>query len=121
MRRLQYASGYVLTGDRTCKAILRYARALAEARKSDVVSVPVVTDTGSYGLAHMLIGPASEIYSTPVEHAVAEPEDDEIIQDLEQRTMQLQPSRPEWPTEMTDVETIEDLDIDYGISRGDYS
>lgn len=121
MRRLQYASGYVLTGDRTCKAVLRYARALAEARKSDVVSVPVVTDAGSFGLAHMLLGPASEIYSTPVENAVAEPEDDDIIEDLEQRTMQLHPSRPEWPTEMTDVDNIDDLDIDYNFSSSDVS
>ncbi len=121
MRRLQYASGFVLTGDRTCKAILRYARALAEAGKSDVVMVPVITDIGSRGFAHMLIGPGSEIFSTPVEQAVDEPEDAEVIQDLEQRTMMLQPSRPEWPTEMTDVDPIDDLDIDYNISKGDYS
>jgi hypothetical protein len=121
MRRLQYSSGFVLTGDRTCKAILRYARALAEAGKSDVVTIPVITDMGSLGFAHMLIGPASEIFSTPVEHSVDEPEDAEIIQELEQRTMMLQPSRPEWPTEMTDVETIDDLDIDYNLSKGDYS
>lgn len=121
MRRLQYSSGFVLTGDRTCKAVLRYARALAEARKSDVIMVPVVTETGSNGYAHMLIGPASEILSTPVENAVAEPEDLDIIQDLEQRTMMLQPSRPEWPTEMTDVEPIDDLDIDYGYTKAGYS
>ncbi len=121
MRRLQYASGYFLTGDRTCKAVLRYARALAEARKSDVVSVPVVTDTGSSGLAHLLLGPASQIYSTPVGNPAIDPNDAEIILDLEQRTMLLQPSRPEWPTEMTDVEDIDDLDIDYGPSKGDYS
>jgi hypothetical protein len=115
MRRLQYASGFVLTGDRTCKALLRYARALAEAGKSDVVTIPVVTDQGSYGFAHMLIGPASEIFSTPVEHAAAEPVDEEVVQYLEQRTMLLQPSRPEWPTEMTDIATLDDMDIDYDL------
>lgn len=119
MRRLQYASGFVLTGDRTCKALLRYARALAEAGKSDVVTIPVVTDQGSYGFAHMLIGPASEIFSTPVEHAAVEPVDEEVIQYLEQRTMMLQPSRPEWPTEMTDIATLDDMDIDYDLAASD--
>jgi hypothetical protein len=121
MRRLQYSSGYVLTGDRTCKAVLRYARALAEAGKSDVIMVPVVTEGGSYGFAHMLIGPASEIFSTPVEHAAVEPEDADIIEELEKSTMLLQPSRPEWPIEMTDVAAIDDLDIDYDLSKGDFS
>ncbi|MCU1443866.1 MAG: hypothetical protein JWQ59_2016 [Cryobacterium sp.] len=116
MRRLQYASGYVLTGDRTCKAVLRYARALADAGKADVVSVPVVTEGGSYGYAHMLIGPASQIFSTPVEHAAAEPEDAEIIEELEKLTIRIQPSRPEWPQEMTDVPTLDDLDIDYNFT-----
>ena len=121
MRRLQYSSGFVLTGDRTCKAILRYARALAEVGKSDVVMVPVVTDSGSHAFAHMLIGPASQIFATPVENAVAEPEDADIIEELEQRTMMLQPSRPAWPDEMTDVDPIDDLDIDYTYSKADYS
>jgi hypothetical protein len=121
MRRLQYSSGYVLTSDRTCKAVLRYARALAEARKSDVVTIPAISETGSYGFAHLLIGPASEIFSTPVEHAGVEPDDAEVITELEQRTMLLQPSRPEWPTEMTDIQAIDDLDIDYNLSDGDFS
>lgn len=121
MRRLQYSSGFVLTGDRTCKAVLRYARALAEVGKSDIVMVPVVTDTGSHAYAHMLIGPASQIFSTSVENAVAEPEDADIIEDLEQRTMMLQPSRPAWPDEMTDVDSIDDLDIDYDASKGEFT
>ncbi len=79
------------------------------------MTIPVVTDQGSYGFAHMLIGPASEIFSTPVEHAAAEPVDEEVVQYLEQRTMLLQPSRPEWPTEMTDIATLDDMDIDYDL------
>jgi hypothetical protein len=31
MPHLYYSSGYILVGDRTCKAVLRYARALADA------------------------------------------------------------------------------------------
>jgi hypothetical protein len=103
MRHLHYASGYVLVADRTCKALLRYARALADANKSDIVMVPVVTEGGSSAYAHMLIGPSSQLFSTPVEHSASEPVDDEVIAEMERLTMELQPSRPAWPLEMTDI------------------
>lgn len=44
MRRIHYVDSHVLTGDRTCKALLRYARALAVANLSDVVEIPVITE-----------------------------------------------------------------------------
>jgi hypothetical protein len=112
MRRLHYAGGYMLLGDTTCKAVLRYARALAQSGTSDIVSVPVVTEGGSRAYAHLLIGPASQIFSTPVENSTEEREDDEVIRELEEATLRLQPGRPSWPEEMFD---IPDLDFDsYG-------
>jgi hypothetical protein len=105
----------VLIGDRTCKAVLRYARALAEADTADVVQVPVVTENGSRAYAHFLIGPASQIFSTPVPDSVDEPYDEEVIIKLEQATARLHPSRPSWPDEMTDVPNIEfELPADAG-------
>src|SRR5690606_20763020 len=59
MRRLYYAGGNMLMADSTCKAVLRYARALADANKADVIMIPVVTEGGSLAYAHMLVGPAS--------------------------------------------------------------
>jgi hypothetical protein len=109
VRRIQYAGGYVLTSDRVCKALLRYARALAEVQQSDVVSFPVVTEGGSRAYAHFLIGPASEIFSTPVENSQDEPFDPDVVRELEQRTRMLHPSTPAWPDEMVDVP---DLDLD---------
>ena len=109
MRRLHYAGGYMLLGDTTCKAVLRYARALAQSGTSDVVSVPVVTEGGSRAYAHLLIGPASQVFSTPVENGTEEREDDEVIRELEEATLRLQPGRPSWPEEMAD---IPDLDFD---------
>lgn len=70
MRRIHYVNSHILTGDRTCKALLRYCRALAVAGKSDVVQIPVVTEGGGTVYAHLLIGPASEIFSTPVPDSV---------------------------------------------------
>ncbi len=93
----------MLVGDRTCKALLRYARALADSGRSDIVSIPVVTEGGSTAYAHLLIGPASQLFSTPVEHSASEPVDEVVISEMERLTAELQPSRPAWPQEMTDV------------------
>lgn len=108
MRRIYYANGSVLTDDMTCKALLRYARALAEADLADVVQVPAITEDGGTVYAHFLIGPASQIFSVPVGEPSTEPLDTEIIEKLEAATARLHPARPEWPEEMTDVP---DLDI----------
>ncbi|PZE32890.1 hypothetical protein DEJ21_15780 [Curtobacterium sp. MCSS17_006] len=112
MRRIHYASGSVLTGDRTCKALLRYARALGEAHIADVVEIPVVTDAGSRAYAHLLIGPASQIFSTPVPDSPDEPLDVEVIERLERATYKLHPTRPAWPEEMTDIPNL-DWDFDF--------
>lgn len=102
----------MLMADSTCKAVLRYARALADANKADVVMVPVVTDGGSLGYAHLLLGPASQLFSTPVENSQNEPLDAEAVTELESRTARLQPSRPTWPSEMTDVPHSQELEFD---------
>ena len=107
MRRLYYSSGYVLVDDRVCKAVLRYARALAINDRSDVVSVPVLTDNSSLGLAHLLIGPASELFSTPVDNSPEEGYDPDVVKELEAKTAALQPSKPAWDSEMRDIPDID--------------
>lgn len=114
MRRIHYAGGYLMTGDSTCKAVLRYARALAAASLADIVQIPVVTDSGSRAYAHLLIGPASQVFSTPVPDSPDEPLDQAVIERLERATKALQPSRPEWPVEMTDVPDLEFV-VDYDV------
>jgi hypothetical protein len=103
MRDLFYAGGRIRIADTTCKAVLRYARALANANKSDVVSVPFVLETGGTGLVHLTLGPASQLYSTPVLDTADEPLDPMVIAQIEAETLKLEPSRPEWPTEMPDI------------------
>ena len=103
MRRLHYASGEMLTADLTCKAVLRYARALADASVSDVLSIPVIGEGGGVVMAHLIVGPASQLYSTPVSDAEEDPVDRALIAELEKRTARLQPTRPAWPDEMEDI------------------
>lgn len=103
MRDIFYAGGHVRVADTTCKAVLRYARALGIANKSDVVSVPFVLETGGTGLVHLVLGPASQLYSTPVPDTADEPLDLMVVAQIEAETLKLQPSRPEWSTEMPDI------------------
>ncbi|MET0888213.1 MAG: hypothetical protein ABWX92_17380 [Mycetocola sp.] len=107
MRRLFYSSGSLLTGDEVCKAVLRYARALAVTGDADIIVIPVVTDDGISGLAHMLVGPASQVFSMPAASNGDDPFDSEIIGRLDSMTRALQPSRPEAEAARTDV-----LDLD---------
>ncbi|WP_146243692.1 hypothetical protein [Curtobacterium sp. MCBD17_008] len=108
MRRVHYVNSSFLVADRTCKALLRYCRALAVAGRSDVVEVPVITETGDVATAHLLIGPASEIFSVPVDAGVDDPRDDEVTAYLERETLRLQPARPAWGEEMTDVPDLDE-------------
>jgi hypothetical protein len=50
MRKIFYAGGHVLTGDRTCKAVLRLARALANNGRADIVDIPVINRIGLSGV-----------------------------------------------------------------------
>lgn len=109
MRKIYYAGGEVLTGDQTCKAVLRLARALAMKNESDVIEFPIIEEGGQRATAHLLIGPASQIASVPVPGSSDEPNDPEVILELVRRTAELQPRRPVWDDEMRDVP---DLDWD---------
>src|SRR5919112_1416608 len=112
MRRLYYAGGTMLVGDRTCKAVLRYARALAEAHQSDLVTIPVASEGGGVERAHFLIGPASQLFSVPVENSADAPYDPDVIEELERQTRELHPARPAWDDEMTDIAGLDYLDYD---------
>ncbi|KQX06916.1 MULTISPECIES: hypothetical protein [unclassified Leifsonia] len=111
MRRVHYAGGTVMVDDLTCKALLRYARALAQTGESDIVEIPVITDTGSQAHAHMLIGPSSQLFATTVDNAAESIVEDEVIAELERLTARLQPSRPQWSDELPGLASVQDFDF----------
>ena len=109
MRRLYYAGGDILIDDAVSKALLRFARALAENSTSDIVSVPVRSEAGSTTNAHLLLGPSSQLFSVPVAEAAELPPTPSSSSTWRIAPRRLRPSTPAWPDEMTDVS---DLDID---------
>jgi hypothetical protein len=114
MRRLHYGGGHVLIGDAMCKALLRYARALGEAGQADLVTIPIASEGGGVEVAHFLIGPASQLFDTPVENSSEDPTDLSVVAHLERETRKLHPPTPAWDDELTDFPTL-DYDFDaYG-------
>jgi hypothetical protein len=85
MKRIFYASGSVVTGDRMAEAIVHYAEILAMRETSDTIDVPIALDSGSMGRAQMLVGPASQLVVVPEEGAFEEPEDDDTLEELRRR------------------------------------
>ncbi|MFB2555261.1 hypothetical protein [Herbiconiux liangxiaofengii] len=66
MQKLYYSSGSVLLGDDVCAAVMEYSRALADVARSDLVTVPSLTEGDVVGSTTFLLGPASQLYATPV-------------------------------------------------------
>ena len=69
MQRLHYTGDSLLVPDAVCEAIMTFAAALAGERVSDVVRVPVMDEAGVVTHASILIGPASQLYTTPAPDA----------------------------------------------------
>ena len=110
MLELHYTGDRILMADAVGEAVMRYASALAEAQTSDVVVVPIVNDNGEASTAELLIGPASQLYSTPAPDADEVEADPEVIADLDQRARRLQPSLAQ-PVDRADSSAYFDTDM----------
>jgi len=95
-----------------CKALLRYARALGEVNRADIVTIPIASEGGGVEHAHFLIGPASQLFDTPVENSSADPTDLDVVAHLERETHRLHPPTPAWDEELTDFPSF-DYDFDH--------
>ena len=76
MKRIYYASGSVVTGDRTAAAVVSYARALAAREDSDMIEIPIILPNGENGHAQVLLGPASQLMCVDEPAVDLEPDDE---------------------------------------------
>jgi hypothetical protein len=93
MHKLFYAGGYMLMSDTSCAAVMEYAKALADAGKSDLVTVPSLSDEGIRGETQLLIGPTSQLFATPALDRGVDLEDAESVAAMRASTARLQPNR----------------------------
>lgn len=88
MLELHYSDGYVVTTGAIADAVMRYAKTLAEQKASDLITVPISTVEGP-AVSSMLIGPASQLYTTPHTGPAAPIEDEASVMDLLSRNDRL--------------------------------
>lgn len=113
MRKLFYAGGSIIISDQVCKAVLRYGRALAKADKADLIIMRAMTPDNRVGIAHLLIGPASQIMSVPTEELPLDLDDPAMVEILEGRTRRLDPDTPEWENDVVDVTDFTNFDWEF--------
>ncbi|GAB3138667.1 hypothetical protein [Marisediminicola antarctica] len=85
MKRIFYAGGSVVTGDRTADAVLRYAQALAQREASDIIDIPIFAAGGISGRAQLLVGPASQLLIATEIPRHSEFDDDVFLQTIEDK------------------------------------
>ena len=85
MKRIGYAGGGFLTGDRIADALLEYAALLARAGTADRVSVPGLGEDDRVTEFDLVVGPASQLIAESVEFAGTELEDDALVDELQVR------------------------------------
>jgi hypothetical protein len=109
MERIHYAGGVLTTGSEIADAIVDYAAALAARRTAASVDIPVRTADGRTARAHLLIGPASQLVTEPIDTDHDELVDDDLVASLRRATTALSSTRPlvgpDRPDEIDDADT----------------
>lgn len=86
MKSISYAGLSFETADGVADALLRLATALGVNEKAETVEIPIVEEGGTLNMVQLVIGPASQFISRHVESPYADPESDEVVERLDQRT-----------------------------------
>ncbi|MGA0568567.1 hypothetical protein ACO2Q7_14650 [Rathayibacter sp. KR2-224] len=90
MRRIIYAGTSFYTGDTIAEALMDYARVLASKSRADAVFIPGRLPTGEVDKVEVLIGPASQLVSEPVEDLGPDLVDAGAVADLRDRTQRVE-------------------------------
>lgn len=85
MKRIFYATGSIVTGDRTAEAVLAYAEALSQRETSDTITIPVMNSDGTQGEAELLIGPASQLMAVTELPLGRNVDDEDTLLSIERR------------------------------------
>lgn len=85
MKSVSYAGLTFATADAIADALLQLAAALGQNERAEIVDIPVVDDGGRPSSVQLVIGPASQFISRPVDSPYADPQDDELLVQLQRR------------------------------------
>ncbi|RNB51143.1 hypothetical protein EDM22_05500 [Agromyces tardus] len=85
MRYVRYAGETLLTGDAIAEALVQLAEVAAEHRSAARIRIPMQLLGGDVGQATLLLGPASEIVTTPGPLDVEELVDEPTVAEIDER------------------------------------
>jgi hypothetical protein len=88
MKRVSYAGGSFVSGDRIVDAVSRFAAANANAERASEIEVPAMDVDGTIQKIGIVLGPASQLFSEPV-IAEGELEDEAFVARMESLTREL--------------------------------
>ena len=114
MRQLHYNAGIITVGFSVCDALFEYTVALANASRTDRVTVPVWVD-GEVDFSNLLLGPTTQLYCSPgpddEKAPVVQLDDDALIEELRRKTRMLRGGTPLAPSDGIGVAIdLSDLD-----------
>jgi hypothetical protein len=89
MKRIHYAGTSFVTGDILARALMTYARALADTASSDIVEIPTVRHDGSPGRVELLMLPTSGMLFETEPTLSRDPVNGAIVDDLLRRAQSL--------------------------------
>lgn len=93
MKRVAYGGESFITSDEGAAALLDFTASAAMSGVAEVVTLPSVLADGRVVLVNLVIGPSSELITSPVETALAEPDTRDVAAALRARASQLGASR----------------------------
>ncbi|MCU1438456.1 MAG: hypothetical protein JWP66_1543 [Naasia sp.] len=108
MKRISYADEHLLTSAAVADALLQYAKGLAQAGSSDVVSIPTLHG-GAPRQAELIIGPASQITALDTTDPERElPGEAEAVDELRRRAFAMH--APAQPVAFEELDVLPDVD-----------
>ncbi|MDQ1597367.1 MAG: hypothetical protein QOI70_791 [Microbacteriaceae bacterium] len=94
MKRVAYGGESFITSDEAAEALLAFAAAAAMSDVAEVVPVPSVRDDGAVVVVELVIGPSSELITSPVDSRFPEPDTRSSTAALRARASELISSNP---------------------------
>ncbi len=89
MKSVSYAGLTFATADVIADALLQLAAALGQNERAETIDIPVVEESGRLSSVQLVVGPASQFISRPVESPFDDPQDQEILDTLNLRIRRL--------------------------------
>lgn len=89
MKRVAYGGESFFTSDEAAGALLAFAAAAAMSNVAEVVPIPSIGDDGEVIMVELVIGPSSELITSPVESNFPEPDVRATVAALRARTREL--------------------------------